>query len=148
VIGLNVKIDSTIERVLAEAEKAQFYALTRTAFRVFEHSRDSIEPIEGPSAPGTPPHTHTEGIVKSRRSKRFGLKRLGVLPRSIKYNVDRKEMVAVVGPTLFDAGLAGFIHEFGGEYKGGTFPARPFMRPAMDESLRFFGDSFEGSIGE
>lgn len=139
-------------RVAQAAEKEQYYALRRAAFRVYETSRESIKQAAGPSPPGTPPHTHTQGTVKSRRSKRFGMKRYGVLPRSIKYDVDRSLLEAIIGPTAIDAGLAGFVHEFGGDrpdtFPVENYPMRPFMSPAMEAELDNFAGEFAGSIGE
>ena len=138
-------------RVIKAAEKARLQSLRRSAFAVYTAARESIKSGDGPSAPGTPPHTHTAGIVKSKRSKRFGMKRYGALPRSIKYDVDRDGMTAVIGPTLKDTGMAGYAHEFGADRPHTRtiehYPARPFMQPAMQAVLGKIPGEWAGSIG-
>jgi len=72
-----------------------------------------------PSAPGTPPHILT-----------------GNLRSSIKTEEDGD--VVVVGPTT--TAWYGVVHEFGGRFH----PARPFMRPALQQCATEFAPLFAG----
>lgn len=94
----------------------------------------SIRKRRGPSAPGTPPHTHAEG--------RPGLR------KAIAYAVEQGKLSAVIGPLASHVGESGAAHEFGGEFRGEQYEARPFMRPALDKHLDRFAPDWAGTIGE
>lgn len=80
-----------------------------------------------PSSPGSAP-----GLASGR------------LRRAIAYKADKRSVV--VGPGFRRAGKVGMAHEFGGEYKGGTYPVRSFMAPAFKRALPRFAGSWKGSI--
>ena len=67
------------------------------------------------SQPGTPPYTHT-----------------GALRDAIYYGYDVQSRAMLVGPSRDRISDIGELHEFGGFRHGDRYPARPFMRPAMD----------------
>ena len=100
--------------------------LVKTTFNSFQHAvatiriiaRRSIKRSKKASRPGTPPHTQT-GLLKS----------------SLVYYVDKQKLYAVVGPSADTIGKIGEVHEFGGNYKKGNYPARPFMAPAFNMVL-------------
>lgn len=73
--------------------------------------------IQTPSDPGQPPNVQT-----------------GNLRNSITHAPTRRGTV-IVGPGARIASY-GKIHEKGGQYGGRNYPARPFMRPAMNNSRR------------
>lgn len=129
-IGTTVRTTDDFRKVAKAAERAQKRAFARAAFRIGGEAIRSIETSEEPSRPGEPPHTR-----KQRR-----------LSRAIKYYADAEG--AVIGPTASKAGQVGQPHEFGGRYKGGTFPERPFMWPALEKQPDSFAGEFAGSIGE
>lgn len=131
-------VDQT-ERVAKAARKAQYRLVDKAAFAIRTTASESVKPAEGPSRPGTPPHTHTQRLTKR------GKIRKGVLPKAIVYASHRGE--AVIGPRKSVVGLSAAAHEFGGEFKGEMYPERPFMGPALEKNLTAFGASFAGSIG-
>ena len=69
------------------------------------------------SPPGTPPFTHT-----------------GALKAAILFAYDPSHQSVVVGPSRTRLGNIAHLHEFGGRRKGKTYPARPFMRPALERT--------------
>lgn len=152
-IGANVKIQDMSDRVAKAAERAALGNLRAAAFLVMTDARRSIDKSPQtqvvqttkktrrrgkrkrarlrrvPSPPGTPPHT-----------------RRGKLPRSILYDADKDS--AFVGPAFSIVKTGGEPHEHGGQYKGGDYPERPFMNPALEQNISRFAGSFEGTIGE
>jgi phage gpG-like protein len=68
------------------------------------------------SRPGTPPYTHT-----------------GQLRQAIVYAVSQDKSSVVIGPNAADMDQVGGLHEFGGTRFGKTYPARPFMGPALEK---------------
>ena len=131
--------------VLADSDRAAFKNISHAAASIRKQEIASIQPGEGPSSPGSPPHTHP-GVVKS--GKRKGQLRQGFLPRSIAFDVDKARDEAVIGPRASIVGESAAAHEFGGEYKDATYPQRPFALPALQANLDRFAAEWQGSIGE
>lgn len=135
------KIENKFKRVQDAADKAAFRNIRRAAFQLFTVERDSIKQADGPSAPGTPPHTHTGGFTKKGKIKR------GFLPRSFAYSADRSRKDAVIGPRASIVGESASAHELGGDYKGERYPERSFAKPALEKINPEFAGSFANSIG-
>lgn len=129
--GLTFKSEDQTKRVEDAAEKAAFRNLGHAAATIRKTASESIQVAEGPSEPGTPPHT--------RRRQ---------LKRAIKFDVGKSSETAVIGPEVSVVGEAGAVHEFGGEFRSQDYPARPFMEPALDNNLDRFASEWTGSIGE
>lgn len=110
-------------------EKAERKALAQSAYRILRDSQQSIVKSADPSQPGTPPHT-----------------RRGMLKKAIRYRVDYVQLFAVIGPVGAQVGPIGELHEFGGRRKKATYPARPFMGPAMIREAPRFAGQFVGSV--
>ncbi len=139
-IGLkNFKFDDQTKRVADAAEKATFRNVRHAAAAIRRDAIESIQQADGPSAPGSPPHTHTGGITKK------GNTRKGNLQRAIAYDTDKDS--AVIGPRESVVGLAGQAHEMGESFHGTDYDERPFMGPALDKNLDRFASSWQGSIG-
>ena len=85
-----------------------------------------------PSAPGTPPHTPT-----------------GAYKKALWVDVDKIKSDAVIGFRKSFIGMSASMHEHGLPDKSGkfTFPKRPTIGPALDDSLQRIGDQWKGSIG-
>ena len=66
-----------------------------------------------PSKPGQPPKT------------------TGPLKKSILFEVEKDKSAVVIGPSSDIVGNVAKAHEFGGEFRGIRYPARPFMGPAL-----------------
>lgn len=115
------------------ALRASRDAVRHGAAKVRQIAIASIASAVGPSAPGHPPHT-----------------RRGRLPRSILFAADMAgdEASAIIGPSAALMGPAARAHEFGGQFRGEYYPARPFMGPALDKSLDTFAGDFSGSLSD
>jgi phage gpG-like protein len=127
-IGLKVKIIDETKNVEKAVEKASFENLGHAGASIRRKAIASIEKSDKASPAGSPPHT-----------------RIGELRKAISFDVEDKS-TAVIGPRASAVGQVGAAQEFGGRYKGGDFPKRPFMGPALEESLDRFHESWRGSV--
>ncbi len=142
-IGLEFKLErDTTKRVTDAADKATFKNLGHAASSIRKSAIESIKPEEGPSAPGTPPHTHTQRVTKRGKVAK------GHLPRAIVYDVDKARQEAVIGPRASVGGECGAAPELGEEFHGDDYPERPFMGPALEANAPRLADEYAGSIGE
>lgn len=128
-IGSTTQFVDTSKRVTVATEKAAYRNFKHAAASIRKEAIESIVKAEGPSAPGTPPHT--------RRNQ---------LRRAIVFDAD--QYGAIIGPRHSVVGEAGAAHEFGGEFKGGMFPERSYMGPALEANLDRFAAEWAGSVGE
>lgn len=139
-IGLkNFKFDDQTKRVSDAAEKATFRNVGHAAAAIRKDAVESIVQADGPSAPGSPPHTHTQKTTKSGKTRK------GNLQRAIAYDADKDS--AVIGPRFSVVEEAGAAHELGESFHGQDYDERPFMGPALDKNLDRFASSWQGSIG-
>ncbi len=129
-------------QVLGLAKKAEFKNMAHAAASIRKEEIASFVPSDLASQPGTPPHTRIR-IVKSGKNK--GKHRLGQIARAVAFDVTKDS--AVIGPRKSIVGTSASAHEFGGEYKGTTFPERSFALPALTKNTDRFAESFSGSIG-
>jgi hypothetical protein len=141
-MGMDIKIEDRTHRVKDAADRAGFRNVGHAVASIRKDAIESIVPGDGPSEPGTPPHTQTGGVTRKGKLRR------GNLPRSIRFAVDSMKQEAVVGPMHSIMGEAGAAHEHGEEFLGDDYPERPFMRPAGDKNFDRFGDSFANSFTE
>jgi hypothetical protein len=130
-IGLKVTSQLSPAPVIKAADKAAFRNMGHAGARIRKDAQESIVVSPEPSLPGTPPHT-----------------RKRQLPRAIRFDYDKREQSAVIGPRFSVVGEAGEAHEFGGEFRGDTFDERPYMLPALERNIPRFAQDWEGSIGE
>lgn len=128
---IEMEAETTINTTAAaeRVRRAAGRALSAMAFRIRKSAMDSVDTDKRYSKAGEPPNT-----------------REGQLRRAIAYDVDRKELNAVVGPVASIMDDAGAIHEFGGSFRGGSYDARPFMGPALDANTDDFAQLFKDSI--
>ena len=115
-IGVRAKVRDEKHKVVRKAKEAHFESLSHAGGAIRKTAIRSIRKGTKPAPPGQPPHTQT------RR-----------LPRAIKYAVEKKRQVVVVGPDVESFGTAGRAHEFGGRFRGDYYDRRPFMRPALEK---------------
>ncbi len=113
-IGIRARTKPRFDRVRKRAMRANIESLAHAGGAIRLAARRSIRKRKGPAPPGQPPHTHTRK-----------------LPRSILYAVDKRRQVVVIGPAVHLLGTAGKAHEHGGRFRGGRYPRRPFMGPAL-----------------
>lgn len=129
-ISATVKIEDKMQRVEKAAEKAAYKNFNHAAASISKDVKSSLETAEGPSAPGSPPHTHRGAFL--RRAVRYAANKDG----------------AVIGPMASVVDEAGALHEFGGEREGDQFPERPFMAPALERAVPRLAGIWRGTIGE
>lgn len=110
---------------------SMFKNIGHGAASIAQSARRSIRIGRRASEPGKPPRT--------RRQRR--------LKQAIQYAGDKSQKTYVVGVKKSMFGVVGGVHEHGETYKGVKYPARPFMRPALEMNLHRIGGAFTGSIG-
>ena len=120
--------DNTAE-LKRKADQAAFRNFNHAAASIAKDAKASIQTADGPSAPGTPPHTQRGAFLR----------------RAIRYAADKTG--AVIGPMASVVGESAQPMEFGGRYKRQDYPPRPFMFPALERALPRFAGDWEGSIG-
>ena len=141
-LGINFQFVDQFPKVEKAAADATFKNIGHAAATIRKDDIASIIAAPGPSDPGTPPHTRA-AVVRSGKNK--GKQRKGQLQRAIAYDVTKDS--AIIGARFSVVGTSDEAHEFGGEYKGEFYPARPSIGPALDKNTSRFADSFAGSIG-
>lgn len=97
-------------------------------------ARNSIRRSDKASPPGKPPRT-----------------RRGAMKNAIAFAVETAEgepaQRAIIGPAAMFVGPSGRAHEDGGEFRGETYPDRPFMRPALEAALPRLPESLRRLFG-
>lgn len=127
-IGTKVETKWEPAQLLRAEKLAAFKSFFQAAFAIMKTAKSSIQKSEGPSPEGDPPHTHNRQFIR----------------RAIRYSADRDG--ATIGTAFSAIGTVGEAHEFGGEYRGSTFPERPFMQPALNANLDLFQKGWDGSV--
>jgi hypothetical protein len=128
-MATNVK--NSFGRVKKAAKKAEFKNLGHAGATIRRIASRSIRMGKKPSASGTPPRT-----------------RKGALRKSILYAVDESKGSVIVGPSADLVGPVGGTHERGGPFRGGRYPARPFMVPALEKVIPQIPEMWRDSIRE
>ncbi len=129
-LGLNLKaFEDKTAAVVQAAHQGTVRALQKAAFAIFKTAQAEIEQDPKPAPAGKPPH--------SRR---------GQLPQAIRYSVEKGEEYAVIGPRESLVGTSAAAQEFGGQYRGGQFPQRRFMGPALEENKNLVPAFFTAEV--
>jgi|YNPMSStandDraft_1061717.scaffolds.fasta_scaffold02655_8 phage gpG-like protein len=110
-----VTLTTRMHRVARRAADANIETLAHAGAALRRAAIRGIHKRKGASPPGQPPFTHTNR-----------------LRRAIKYAVEPRYDRVIIGPDKESIGLAGAIHEHGGNYRGRHYPKRPFMAPALE----------------
>ena len=113
-VGWTVRTKDETKKVKKKADDTTFTNMRHAAGLLRKTAARSIRKRQKPSPAGTPPHT-----------------RRGRLRKGIRYAAKTKAHY-FVGPEFRAVGTSGAAHEFGGRYRNERYPARPFMRPALD----------------
>lgn len=116
-IGVIAKTDFRPTVLQRAQEKADRRFLFKAGAAVRTVAMRSIRTGRGKSAAGMPPKT-----------------RRGLLRRAIRFGVEFERRAVLIGPAYSVAGQAGKPHEHGGTYKKQTYPRRPFMGPALEQT--------------
>jgi hypothetical protein len=133
----NVAASFDAQKVERAVTRATLGALKRVGGRIRLTGRRSIRRREGPSRPGRPPHTQT-----------------GFLKDDILYRLDAPVESVVAGP--WRSPWLNMLHEFGGRGKRtpshgggwGSYPARPFMGPALEKNIDHIPDEWRDTVHE
>jgi len=128
-VKFRFRFSSEWKRVQAAAKRATTKALYQAGAMIRTTARRSIRKRKGASAPGSPPHTHTNALRKA-----------------ILFDVDRDRESVIIGPTADIIGEAGAAHEHGEEYYGRDYPERPFMGPAHKKILPRVAELWRDSV--
>jgi hypothetical protein len=121
-----------VAKIQKAVEKANFQNINHAAFSISKLAKSKIKKRKSPNAPGQPPTT------RSRQGKNL---------RAAIY-VARGRESALIGPRASFIGKSGAAHEFGRSFQGDSFDERPYMGPALEESLPRIAGQWEGSVGE
>lgn len=138
------------QRVLVKANKAKLRQMSKFGAYVRTRSSRSLRRRKKPSAAGSPPSVHSSSNYATLKN--------------ILFSYDPKNDSVVVGPVKLNLRRANRLrsmtvpqlHEFGGTVqvissKGprtATYPARPFMKPALLAEAPKFAGLFKGEISE
>lgn len=116
------KITNHAKHVAKLAYQGLRQAVTKGAAYVMTVARNRIKRGDKPGPPGGP--------VRTKR---------GAFKKAIVFALETAEgdstQRAVIGPSALFVGPVGKAHEFGGEFRGDQFPARPNMGPALQTAL-------------
>jgi hypothetical protein len=121
-------VDETAS-VTKSAHQAIGRALAKAAYAIFRTAQASIVISPQPSKAGQPPHS-----------------RAGQLKRAERYEVDRDDESAVIGPRASLVGTSAEPEEFGGEYRGGMYPTRRFMGPALAANAHLLPSGLQSEV--
>ena len=113
-IGVKAKTRMDPKKVTKAARAGSIQSLGHAGAALRLTAKRSIRRSQKPSTPGTPPHT-----------------RAGQLKRAIVYAVEKDKQSVVIGPAYGEMGPSAMPHEHGGAFRGGKYPRRPFMGPAL-----------------
>lgn len=154
--GVTVQLTKTVRQLERAKKKGTYKSLRHAAFSIRKSAVESMPFAKGPSEPGKPPHAHK-----------------GKIRRSILVAQDEGTGEVFVGPSYprVKAGRRPYwlaqMLEHGGTFtrrkprKRGrrrrrgespqptiavTYPARPFMHPALKRNLARFHRDWEGAI--
>lgn len=120
------RIQLRLERIVKAAERSRRGNLNAVGYLISTIAKGLIKRGRQKSLPGQPPTT-----------------RRGLIRRAIRYEVAADRKSVVIGPASSLAGTAGQPHEHGGRYRGGRFPQRPFMGPALQEAIPLIGPKYK-----
>lgn len=154
VIGFKLsEIEIKDKELLDRVEKRAFSPIRRAALLVERSAKTSM--AKGGREAITKVNKKTGKTTKTKRFRRVPSKapnpphvQTGNLRGSITHAIVRIRrflsggITAIVGPTRL--AWYGQIHEYGGEFGGRHYPARPFMRPALARTQDQFQDLFKG----
>lgn len=156
-IGLTIKIVDDTAKVQAAVDRATNRAIAKTIFAIRKDAQASI--VKAPKI------SRTAGIARDARGrflKGSGRKRVshvasapgtppytarGQLKNAIVYAHDKAAKRAIAGPRFSVVGESGAAHEFGGDFKGDSYPERRFMGPSLERNINTYSAELGGSIG-
>ena len=128
-ITMKIKTITDMEALLKKARAAAIRNLGLFGGLTRKFAQQSIKVSKDYASPGSPPHS-----------------RKGLLKKAIVYAVDKDQQNVIIGPSSNVIADAGHPHEFGGVFRGNTYPARPFMGPALNRADAATSQIWKNSI--
>lgn len=128
-IEMKAKTKMEAKRVVKAARAGSIRSLGHAGASLRMTARRSIRRAKDASPEGTPPHT-----------------RKGQLRRAILFAVEKDRQTVVIGPDVAVVGTSGTAHEFGGQFRGGRYPKRSFMGPALEKIKDRLPKLWAGSV--
>jgi len=152
---LKVKIDTRAVNFV-KTIGAKSPPVTSAKFRSFQHGAASTRKAARASIKTAPKGQKTGGRRKGGKKVRRAVHQAapagspvrtqrGAYRKAIVY--DANEDGAIIGPRASVIGTSGQAHEHGGSYRGGKYPQRPVMGPALELGAERFAANWEGAIG-
>lgn len=126
-----------VPKITREVQSANYLALRKASAYIRRVAGNLIKVAAAgtPSDPGKPPKT---------RVTRKGDK---LLKRAILFSVHPSGTEALIGPSAHMVGPVGAVHEHGDHnFRGGDYPARPFMGPALTRSRTKLAANWRNSV--
>lgn len=127
--SLQSRTEYNFRGVVDAVNKGNYNSLNHAAASLRRAAIEGIEKLPGPSAVGTPIHT------------RKGLARV-----AIAYDVSVVQGDAVIGTQFSRFRTVGEAHEKGIRFRGRNYPPRPFMLPALLQSLPRLTEHWSGAV--
>ena len=140
VIGFASGLVIDVAPAAGAAKKTCFKSLEHAGNAIIKTARESMVFTKGPSPAGTPPHAHRGRLRRDMRVGEEG----GHVYAGVSYEA--------MTTSMYPPWMAR-IHEEGGTFTGRkkrtvTFPARPFMLPALERNIARFESNFGTGTGE
>ena len=132
-IKFGLRFKSNHKAVISQVEKESKKRIVQIAALIEAKAKISLD-VEAPTVTGPDGGEMRIGSTPPKPPH----KRLGILANSIKFELKRGGLSAIVGPTV----SYGKVHEFGGR----NHAARPFMRPAFRSIRQKFRQIFKGLL--
>ncbi len=131
--NVSVIFKRTDQDVLKAADEANFKNIGHFAASVRKAAASRIvrAPKGKASTRGQSPHTHRGMFFK----------------RAIRFAINKQKQEALVGFQHSIIGEVGALHEFGESRGKVSFPKRPTMEPALEQSAPRMGNHWQGTIG-
>ena len=127
--GVKVRTRFDGRKVVKAARAGSVKSLGHAGGMIRLTAKRSIKRSPKESPAGTPPHT-----------------RKGQLKRALRYAVEKEKQDVVIGPEAEVVGTSGKAHEFGGRFRGGRYPKRSFMGPALEKTKERLPKLWAGSV--
>ena len=126
---MTVEISFDEATLTARIAKVSLAILNRMGAYVRKVAQSKVKTSPNPSPPGSPPHS-----------------RKGLLRRAILFGAEPDRKRVLIGPGFRFVGTSASAHEFGGGYKGDRYPKRPFMGPALRESIPHLAELWRDAV--
>lgn len=131
-ITLKTRVEDRFPNIIRIAKKKNIETLGQAGAFVRSVIRYSIRRSKRPALPGQPPRT-----------------RRGAMRQAIMFSVEKDRERVLIGPAASRIGVGvGGAHEFGGRFRGRSYPERPFAGPGILAAAPRLPNKWQGLIKE